>query len=77
MTWLLRGCPAAVMTEEIEKRERNQVRWLEGVAAGRVSLAVAQAPPQSGGVPEIMSAPRVFSRKKWGGDSDGRRASRD
>ena len=54
------------MTEEIGKREKTQVRWLEGVASGRVSLAVAQAPPQSGGVPEIMSAPRVFSRKKWG-----------
>lgn len=60
--------------EVVRERYKNAVRWLEGLAVGKVSLPLApsgggeggSAPPQAGGA-SIRAQPRRFSRDTMDG----------
>ena len=49
-----------VLTEEVEYRYKDAVRFLRDISAGRVSLGVTAAPVQLDS-PKVIAPPRVFT----------------
>ena len=62
VAWYKLSSTPGMMTEEIERRHKDAIRWLENLAKGLVSLGVDQSPPSAGGGVQVESKERVFTR---------------
>lgn len=51
-----------MLTREQRKRYDDAIKWLEGVAAGSISLGIADTAPAVGGGLVVTSNPRIFTR---------------
>lgn len=67
VAWYKLSSTPGNVTEEIERRNKDSVRWLENLAKGLVTLGVDQSPPSAGGGVQVSNNPRVFTRDKLKG----------